>query len=157
MPATSEQKRTFRPIWMGGYKEGNKITFDDTFAFSTMLRSRPDSRVLVRVGPPNRSDQANAYYWHVLGLIEEHTGHDSDELHEYFKQKFIPKRVAICDGNGEVKDDAVVGGSTAKMNRSDFYDYVEAVRHFALVELNVETPDPDPKLARRNRGAHEPR
>ena len=148
--ASSQPQRAFRPIYMGGYKEGNKIAFDDAFTFSTLLRERPDGRVLVRVGPPKRSDEANAYYWLVLGLIEEHTGHSADDLHEYFKQRFIPKRLALSDDNGEVKDDVVIGGSTAKMSRQDFYDYVEAVRHFALVELHIETPDPDPKLARRN-------
>lgn len=136
---------------MGGYLRSGRIELDDRFAFNTLLRNRPDGRVLVKVGPPNRSEQANAYYWHVLGLIAGHTGESEDDLHEYFKVKFISKRVALCDGNGEVKDDVVIGGSTAKLDRQTFFDYVENVRHFALIELRVETPDPDPKLAKRNR------
>jgi hypothetical protein len=142
-----------RPVFMGGYLKAGKVEPDDLVGLRAMLRSRPDGRVLIKIGPPNRSEQANAYYWLVLGLIANHTGETEDDLHEFFKVKFIPKRVALCDGNGEVKDDIVVGGSTSKLDRQTFFDYVENVRHFALTELNVSTPDPDPKLAKRNRAA----
>jgi hypothetical protein len=92
-----------------------------------------------------RSLDANRYYFGVcLALISEHTGYTVDELHDWAKQKFIPKHVAICDKNGEIKDDLVIGGTTTRLNRVQFYEYVEAIRKFAAEELSIDIPDPDP-------------
>ena len=142
-----------RPVYAGGYLKGGKVELDDRASFTTALAHVQDCRIQVRVGPPVRSDEAHNYYWLILGFIEEHgeTGHTAEDFHEYFKVQFIPKRVAIADGNGEICDDIVVGGTTTKLNRHDFYDYVENVRQWARERLRLETPDPDPKLARRYR------
>lgn len=92
-----------------------------------------------------RSLDQNAYYFGVcLRLIAEHTGYTVDEVHDWAKARFIPKHVAICDKNGEVKDDLVIGGTTTRLNRVQFYEYVEAIRKFAAEELDVIIPDPDP-------------
>src|SRR3990167_2395362 len=142
-----------RPVYVGGYIKGGRLELDDRVSFMNAMKDLPDGRIQVRVGPPVRSDEAHNYYWLILGFIEEHgeTGHTAEDFHEYFKVQFIPKRVAIADGNGEICDDIVVGGTTTKLNRHDFYDYVENVRQWARERLRLETPDPDPKLARRDR------
>lgn len=91
-----------------------------------------------------RSDRQNRWYWgQILGLISEHTGYEPEELHEYFKSRFLPKRIALADGNGEVVDDRVVGGSSAKLDIEGFGEYCEAIRKFAAEELDVVIPDPD--------------
>lgn len=82
-----------------------------------------------------RSNQYSRFYWGVvLKLISEHTGDDTASLHEYFKKRFNPIVVM-----GEE-----VGGSTAGMNPERFDQFVKDVRHFALMNLEVHTPDPDP-------------
>lgn len=145
-----------KPIYAGGYLKLGQLTLDDRSTFLTALQHLPDCRVQVRVGPPVRSDEAHNYYWLILGFIEAHgeTGHTAEDLHEYFKVQFMPKRVAIADGNGEICDDVVIGGTTTKLNRHDFYDYVEKVRYWATERLQLETPDPDPKLAKRWKERH---
>ena len=71
-----------------------------------------------------RSIQANRYWWGVcLALASEKTGYTPEELHEIAKQMFIPKKLAICDGNGEVQGEFVMGGSTRSMNTSEFYQF----------------------------------
>ena len=82
-----------------------------------------------------RSNQANRYYWYILGLISDHTGFERDELHELFKKRFNPITV---DLGGE----ETIGGSTKKMPPDQFYEYVERIRRFALDDLHVTTPDP---------------
>ena len=47
-------------------------------------------------------------------------GHTPDEMHEVLKAKFIPKRFAVADGNGEIRDELVIGGSTAILNTVEF-------------------------------------
>jgi hypothetical protein len=90
-----------------------------------------------------RSIQQNRYYWGVVvELLSEHTGYTADELHDFLKAKFIPKKLAICDGNGEVQDELVLGGSTRKMNKLEFGEYMESIRRWAAEALDVVIPDP---------------
>lgn len=100
-----------------------------------------------------RSDRQNAWYWgQILELLSEKTGYTPDELHEYCKARFIPKRLAICDGNGVVVDDRVVGGTTTKLSAGEMADYLEAIRKFAAEELYLLIPDPDPAWRTRGEG-----
>lgn len=90
-----------------------------------------------------RSLQANRYYFGVvLSALADHTGYTPDELHELMKMKFLPKHLALTDGNGDIKGEFVMGGSTRKLKVSEFFEFVEQVRRFAAEELNVYTPDP---------------
>ena len=92
-----------------------------------------------------RSPQANRYYWGiVMHLLSEYTGFTPDECHEWAKAKFIPKRLAVLNQNGDVEDEYVIGGSTRKMTTTEFYDFVETVRTFAQEKLGLEIPPPDP-------------
>ena len=105
--------------------------------------------VIIRKRRSKRSDRQNAWYWsQILELLSERTGHTPDELHEYCKARFIPKRLAICDGNGVVIDDRVVGGSTTKLNREQMADFCEEIRRWAAEDLGLVIPDPDPTGAR---------
>jgi hypothetical protein len=92
-----------------------------------------------------RSQEASRYYFGVcLRLLSEHTGYSIDELHEWAKARFIPKHVALLDRNGSVVDDLVIGGTTTRLNRVQFYEFVEALRQFAAEKLDLAIPDPDP-------------
>lgn len=100
----------------------------------------------------NRSDQQNKWYWsQVVGLVAKHTGYTADEIHEIYKAKFLPKHLAFADGNGELKGEFVIGGSTAKLNTSEFADYCERIREWAADELGVVIPDPDPRWREKRR------
>ena len=95
-----------------------------------------------------RSIQANRYYWGVvLHHIADHTGYTPDELHDVMKQMFLPKRLALTDGNGEVKGEFVVGGSSRSLNVNEFYDYVEQIRRWAAETLDLNIPSPDEGMA----------
>jgi hypothetical protein len=127
--------------------EQAKLTLDSPVVFKQAMREFAGKPVelTVRQKRNRRSDRQNAWYWgQVLHLIAEHTGHMPEELHEYCKARFIPKRLAICDGNGVVLDERVVGGSTGKLSTVEMADYCEAVRQWAAEDLNVVIPDPDP-------------
>ena len=106
-----------------------------------------DGEVLISVerARATRSLLQNAWYWsQILRLIAEHTGYTVDELHEYCKQRFNPKRVAFCDHNGEITDERRIGRSTATLNRVTCGEYCEAIRSWAAADLGVVIPDPDP-------------
>lgn len=108
------------------------------------LDDRYDYEIAVRRLYANRSQQQNKFYWAVVvELLSEHTGYTPDEVHEFLKMQFIPKRLAVADDNGEVKGEFVIGGSTRKMSTAEFGKYIDSIREWAAMELGVVIPDPD--------------
>ena len=114
--------------------------FDDAVG---RLDDRFDYEVSVRRLYANRSIQQNRYYFGVVvELLAEHTGYTRDETHDILKMQFLPKQLAVCDGNGEVKGEFVVGGSTRKLTTTEFQQYIEAIQRWAAETLDVFIPDP---------------
>jgi hypothetical protein len=104
-------------------------------------------RISIERRHANRSQAQNRYWWGVcVELVSEHTGYTSDEVHELAKQMFLPKKLALCDGNGEVKGEFVVGGTTTTLNKIEFGEFVESFRRWAAETLDVMIPDPDQDL-----------
>jgi hypothetical protein len=87
----------------------------------------------------NRSANQNRYYWGVVLEYLTETGFTKEEMHEVLKRKFNPV-VKTLKGTGE---EWVVGGSTTELDTSDMEDYLEAVRRFAVQELDILIPLPN--------------
>lgn len=131
-----------------GFIRSGRLVVRNPQRFADMLRGWRDAEVTITIEKKHaiRSQEASKYYFGVvLHLIAEATGYTVDELHEWAKAKFIPKHVAFVDGNGVVVDDLVIGGTTTRLNRGQFYEYVEAIRQFAAERLDLNIPDPDPE------------
>lgn len=114
--------------------------------FAENLRRLRDGAVLITVERVHatRSVNQNRYYWGVVvELLSDHTGYTPDEIHDVLKAKFIPKRLALSDGNGEIKGEFVIGGSTSEMNKLEFGEFITRIREWAADELDVVIPDPD--------------
>lgn len=80
-----------------------------------------------------RSHQQNRLYWGViLRALADHTGYSTDELHEICKAKFLPKRLAVADGNGEIVGEFVIGGTTTTLSTKEFTEYLDAVTEWGL-------------------------
>jgi hypothetical protein len=126
-----------------------KLELSDQAEFKRAMRhfKRGNVTIRVEVDRGRRSAQANRYYRLVLGEISEHTGHDPDELHEYFKHKFMePETLTVLGEQVEV--------FTTVTNVDKFTFYVDRVRRFALDELGIVTPEADSSLrGRKGRAA----
>lgn len=110
------------------------------------LRRMRDGEVLVSITRhrATRSVQQNRWYWGVIvEVLAEHTGYTPDEIHEVLKAKFLPKRIAIADGNGEVRGEFVIGGTTTRLDKVEFGEYCEAIRQWAADSLSLVIPDPE--------------
>lgn len=83
---------------------------------------------------PKRSTQQNSYYWFYLGLVEDSTGLDANELHEIFKRLFLPPRFVKYKGR-EIK----LPATTIKLSKSDFSDYLDKI----CMESGVSLPNPE--------------
>ena len=73
----------------------------------------------------------------VVAHVHEHTGHDKDEIHEWFKCKFAPVR--IVDIGGEAKEYR----STKNYTTAEMTDYMNKIYAWATTELGLFLPVPE--------------
>lgn len=122
----------------------NRRDFDRAIG---QMREGAEVEIEVTIRRATRSLNQNAFWWGVcLELASEHTGYTPDEMHEIAKQMFIPKKLAVCDGNGEVVGEYVIGGSTRKMNTVEFGEFIERFRQWCAETLDLYIPDPNEAL-----------
>lgn len=87
----------------------------------------------------NRTISQNSLYWLWLTCIEEETGTDRDELHDYFKHKFIlPSEVSVF---GE----KIMRWTTTDKDTLQFKIYLDKIQVFASTELSITLPNPEDK------------
>lgn len=84
---------------------------------------------------PTRSLSQNNYYWLYLGKVSDDTGYTSDELHEYYKQKFLTGQTV------QIKDITIERyPTTTQLTVKEFMDYVRNI------EVDCGIPAPDIRL-----------
>lgn len=128
-------------------KKGGRLFIRNRRAFDegvSRLSEDWELEVTVKRMRATRSQQQNRYYWGVvIHMLAEHTGYTPDETHDVLKMQFIPKLLAVSDGNGVIHGEYVLGGSTREMNTIQFGEYMDAIRQWAAETLDVVIPDPD--------------
>ena len=77
-----------------------------------------------------RSDEQNKYYWLYLGIISDETGHTVDELHNYFKGKFLTKEIKEILG-----EKTRITKSTTTLSKGQFCEYLLDISTVTQVEL----------------------
>lgn len=123
-----------------------RLELDDRAAFSGLMREMRRGPVTVEIGisHPKHSQKARGYYRGcVLKLIAEHTGHTVNELHDFFKRKFLEPKIR------EVLGQRIEVWTTTEDDSQEFFDYVELIREFARTDLDIDTPDPDKRWKER--------
>lgn len=129
-----------------GYVRSGRLDIRRKKDMQAALQRMHDCEVLITITPRKaaRSQPQNRWYWGVIvELISEHTGYTPDEIHEVLKAKFLPKRLAVSDDNGEIKGEFVIGGTTTRLNKIEFGEYCESIRRWAAEDLGVVIPDPE--------------
>lgn len=91
-----------------------------------------------------RTLKQNALMWkwinEVADAVAEHTGHDADDIHEFFKAKFLPaagRKIVEIDGE-TVERRTTTALDTAGMGR-----YMDAIYAFVVNELGILLPVPE--------------
>jgi len=90
----------------------------------------------------NRSTVQNAYYWFLLTMLEQDTGNDKDDLHEYFKEKWLRDTYKQISVFPDSIGDLTYTKSTTKLTTLEMEDYLEKIRVFASRELGCFLPLP---------------
>ena len=109
--------------------------------FLEILPSDKPWEVLVRPFRKTRSSLQNRALWGIAyKLLSEHTGHEPDELHEYFLGEFHGWEVVDFFGQKKRRPK----GRSHDMNTREFSDYYAFIQRKAAELLGVYIPDPDP-------------
>ena len=88
----------------------------------------------VRKRKAQRSNNQNNYYFGVVcKILGDYFGYTEDEMHDALKMKFL--RRGACD--------LETVRSTTKLNTSEFEEYLEKIRRWAITDYNVNIPLPN--------------
>lgn len=128
----------YAPTFIATIKDG-KIVMEKPEEWQKWLKSLENAgklEITVTKYRQKRSEQANRLYFAWLTLLEEETGQDKDDFHDFFKKKLLTR---IVDLSGKIEK---VVGSTAKMDSLEFYDYMERVQQISMEFFNIILPNP---------------
>jgi hypothetical protein len=145
------------PIFYG------RVDLQGRLLFSKRTKALYEGRIVSMVGKDVgvRVDEDKAllsnrqrrwYFGQVLGQIHRETGQPVDDLHLFFKRKYLgdaeSRLIVIVDGKGNLIEEAnctstpsITVCSTTKMTH-----YLEDIRRFAAADLHIDIPDPDPQF-----------
>lgn len=111
-------------------------------SFLDLLPQDKAWEVIVRPFRKTRSNLQNRALWGIAyKLLSEHTGHEPDELHEYFLGEFWGWEVKEFFGLKK----RVPKRRSHDMKTTEFTDYYAFVQRKASELLGVYIPDPDPQ------------
>lgn len=88
--------------------------------------------VLIERYERHRTLQANRRYWLLCERVAQHTGHDKDEIHDFFKEKFLGTRLIEIAG-----ERFWARPSTRKMKVGAFNDYMRQCEQYAIETIGV--------------------
>jgi hypothetical protein len=126
-----------RPFY--GNIEKGKLILEAPHAYLVYLASLEGKRIelILKKRKSQRSLAQNSYYWGVvIEILSNHTGYESEEMHEALKVKFLSEGTDEKTGLIKVK-------STAKMNTDEFIKYTDKIIRWAAQDLGVFIPDPN--------------
>lgn len=118
----------------------NKRKFDELIA---TWRDCP-AIVTVERAHATRSKAQNDYYHSVVvPRVAAALRMDPKFAHEILKAQFLPHEAAQRGTNGRLMNGLVIGGSTTRLNKLEFIDYLEAIVMWSAETLKIYIPDPD--------------
>jgi len=120
-----------------------KLPYQKEKAISYIERIDKDMLCEIRKDKRNRSTVQNAYYWFLLTMLETDTGNDKEDLHEYFKEKWLRDTYKQISVFPDSIGDLTYTKSTTKLTTLEMEDYLEKIRVFASRELGCFLPLPN--------------
>lgn len=96
----------------------------------------------VTVGPhrKRRSLSQNSLMWlwltDVIDAVHEHTGTDKDDLHAFFKQKFLTPRIV------EIGGEVIERHTTTTLKTNEMSEYLDKIYAWVTSELGIILPLP---------------
>ena len=102
---------------------------------SLLLKSK---RIRIEAVKEIRTLDQNRLYWLFLSCIEQETGNDKNNLHEFFTLEFLPLIQQMV-----FKKLIYKRTSTTSLDTKLFTEYLNKIQIFANTELSIELPNPE--------------
>ena len=118
----------------------NRRKFDEVLSTWTNC----PAYVTVERAHATRSKKQNDYYNAVV-VARVAAKLNVKFAHELLKAQFLPHDMAMDGTNGSIVNGLVIGGSTTKLNKLQFIEYLEAIVMWAAEKWDLYIPDPDPE------------
>jgi len=112
-------------------------SFSNEMRWRNFNRENKDKEVRIELPEKNRTLSQNAFYWAYLEIISREYGNTAEELHHFFKEKLLPKRIVKIKGKKNVHEIEMTG-STTKLSKTEMGEYLDKIS--ALCEVPI--PDP---------------
>jgi len=127
----------YTPIFLAKIVEGKIVVYKKK-EWQAWLKSLIGKKIEIRarVYKSKRSDEANALYWAWLTLLQEETGQNKDDFHDFFKKRLLTRIVNVSGTEEKVV------GSSANLNTLEFYDYLNNVQQISMEFFNIILPNP---------------
>lgn len=118
-------------------KENGEVKLEKSFDFMcSQLRNGRYKVTIERYTEPRTISQ-NALMWLWFTCIEQETGTDKLDVHDYYCNLFL-RRTAVINGK-----ETVIAGSTSRLNTLQMKDFLNKVKADAATELGISLPLPD--------------
>lgn len=118
-------------------KENGEVKLEKSFDFMcSQLRNGRYKVTIERYTEPRTISQ-NALMWLWFTCIEQETGTDKLDVHDYYCNLFL-RRTAVINGK-----ETVIAGSTSRLNTLQMTDFLNKVKADAATELGISLPLPD--------------
>ena len=118
-------------------KEKGVVTLNKSFDFMcSQLRNGRYRLIIERYTEPRTLSQ-NALMWLWFTCIEQETGTDKQDVHDYYCNLYL-RRTTIIKGK-----ETVIAGSTSKLNTLQMTDFLNKVKADAATELGITLPLPE--------------
>jgi hypothetical protein len=111
-------------VFRGEIRDG-KISFVTEYnsaRFRQWAKEHDKVKITIKKEELSRSKNQNAFYWLYLGIIEQETGNEANDLHEFLKRTLLAP-VFISVLGKEIK----IPRSTSKLNKIEFGVYLEKI------------------------------
>jgi hypothetical protein len=95
-------------------------------------------RVKVDVAKEKRSLDQNRLYWLWVACIEQETGNDKNNLHEFFTLEFLPLIQQMV-----FKKLIYKRTSTTTLDTKQFTEYLNKIQIYCSTELGLTLPNPE--------------
>jgi len=94
----------------------------------------------ILVKKQKRTSRQNRLYWKQLHFLAHEVGENPENLHEFFKGKFL-KRTKILNIDGNISGISTIK-STTKLTTKEFSEYLEEIEKFVAEFFGFNLPDP---------------
>lgn len=115
-----------------GRVENKKLKLDNERRWLDHVASLDgkEVEVLIRKVKKSRTLDQNKLYWFYLEIVSEYTGSLSEDLHEYFKRKFLPPQKITVMGKT-----IVIPRSTTRLSTHEFSEYLDKIDNLTGVPI----------------------